>query len=99
MSFNICFASFGDVNATPQYSLFFLQFSKYESIVWKDDPYKYFHKFPCFENFYNKNYSEFIDKYNEILNFLTGYEDTDTLQSILSDLKNKNLDLHRGFIS
>lgn len=41
------------------------------------------------ETLLGESASEFIDKYNEILNFLTGYEDTDTLQSILSDLKNK----------
>lgn len=41
------------------------------------------------ETLLGESASEFIDKYNEILNFLTGYEDTDTLQSILSDLKNE----------
>ena len=41
------------------------------------------------ETLLGESTSEFIDKYNEILNFLTGYEDTDTLQSILSDLKNE----------
>lgn len=41
------------------------------------------------ETLLGESASEFIDRYNEILNFLTGYEDTDTLQSILSDLKNE----------
>lgn len=41
------------------------------------------------ETLLGESASEFIDKYNEILNFLTGYEDTDTLQSILYDLKNE----------